>query len=187
MEEQSNDLGIVLAVAVPCLLLVLPAAWKAASLRGDIFNKWSERVDLAHAGLHDRAITELLGLQDDISEALGGATGFTPAEVWIDPDPLVRRANQCAELLHARDKLHGRFLRHRQLGPVLIPGVVAYVVGWLAATLYFTDVIKGLWAMVLGFVLGGLAIVTGVVVFGLYAYFESKLTAAEEMAAGKRG
>jgi hypothetical protein len=38
---------------------------------------------------------------------------------------------------------------------------------------------------VVGFALGGLAIGVALVIFCLYAYFEARLTAAEEMAAGE--
>jgi hypothetical protein len=174
-----------LGIAVGCLLPALGAGWKAASWRGDVYNKWSDRVDLAHAGLNERATRELVALQEAISEALGPA-GFIPAEVWTDPDPLVKRANRCGRLLRARERLRGRFRRLRQLGPILIPTVVAYILGWLAATLYFTDVVEASWAKWLGYAVGGLAVCVIVAVFCLYAYFESKLTAAEEMAAGER-
>lgn len=184
----SGHLGV-LVLSVACFVPVLPAAWKAASLRGDIFNKWSERVDLAHAGPNERATSVLLELQAQISEVVGG-TGdgvFNPAEVWLDSDPFIDRANRCASLLRARDKLRGRFRRHRQLGPTLIPLIVLYVVGWLLATLFFTEVIDRPWEKLLGFLLGGLAAGGALIVFSLYAYYEAKLTAAEEMAAGDRG
>lgn len=187
--SQSDQVGV-LVLSVACFAPVLPAAWKAASLRGDMFNKWSERVGLAHAGLNERATSELLALQAQITDVVvggGGGDGFTPAEVWLDPDPLVERANRCADLLRTRDKLRGRFRRHRQLGPALIPIVAVYVIGWLLATLYFTEVINSGWQKLLGLTLGGLAAVAALVTFSLYAYFEAKLTAAEEMAAGERG
>jgi hypothetical protein len=189
MDSSNSDHLGVLVLSVACFAPVLPAAWKAASLRGDIFNKWSERVDLAHAGLNERATSELLELQAQISEIVGG-TGegaFTPAEVWLDPDPFIDRANRCATLLRARDKLRGRFRRHRQLGPTMIPLIVVYVAGWLLATLFFTEVIHHPWEKILGFVLGGVAAAGALIVFALYAYYEAKLTAAEEMAAGDRG
>ena len=188
MDSSSSDHVGVLVLSVACFVPVLPAAWKAASLRGDIFNKWSERVDVAHAGLSERANAELLELQSQIAESVGGGSegAFTPAEVWLDPDPFIGRANRCATLLRARDKLRRRFRRHRQLGPTLIPLIVVYVAGWLLATLYFTEVLAERWEKWLGFTLGGVAASGGLIVFGLYAYYESKLTAAEEMAAGDR-
>ncbi len=68
----------------------------------------------------------------------------------------------------------------------MIPTVVGYVLGWASATLYFLDVLEHDWVKFVGFVLGGLAIGIGLAVFCLYAYFEGRLTAAEEMAAGER-
>lgn len=182
-----DDAIAVLALAVTCLIPALAAGWRAVSWRGDIFNKWSDRVEIAHAGLNERATSELVALQEAIVNALGGTAGFTPAEVWTDPDPLVAGANRCARLLRARDHLRGRFRRLRQLGPILIVTVAVYVLGWLAATLYFTRVIHTFWAKAVGLGVGGLAAAVALIVFVLYAYFESKLTAAEEMAAGEGG
>src|SRR5258708_3997575 len=119
-----------LAVSVACLLPALGAGWKASSLRGDIGNRWSDRVNIAHAGLHERAVVELTRLQVAIGEMLGGAVGsFSPIAVWTDPGPIVDRANRCAEILHTRDKLFARLRRHRRNGSFLIPIIVVYVIG----------------------------------------------------------
>src|SRR5438874_9036827 len=175
MESGSSDHLGILALAVVCLLPALGAAWKAASWRGDIFNKWSSRVDFAHAGLNERANAELVALQEALTDALGARGEFDPDSVAADPDPLVEHANRCAKLLKARDKVRGRFRRLRQLGPVLIPTVAAYLLGWGAATLYFTDVVERSWLKLVGFIVGGIAIAVAVAVFCLYAYFEAKL------------
>lgn len=126
---------------------------------------------------------ELIGLQDDLADVFAE---FTPAEVWVDPEPLLARANRCADLLRARDKLRGRFRRYRRLGPALIPTIAGYILGLISATLYFTEVVHESWTKWLGFALGGLAVAVALVIFALYAFCESKLTAAEEMAAGDR-
>lgn len=180
---EPNQLGI-LGLAAVLFLAALPALWKAAGLRGDTNKKWSERVEVAHAGLSERATSELLQLQNEIGTALGGATGFTPAQVWIDPDPLVKRANKCADLLRVRDKLHDRFRRHRRLGPILITPLIAYAIGVVAGTLYFTEVAHNLWMRNAAFLLDGLALAALVVIFAFYVYYEAQLTKAEELAKG---
>src|SRR6266567_4507188 len=182
MEPADPDQFKILTFAVVILLPALPVAWKAAGWRGDTFKKWSDRVDIAHAGLNERASAELVALQDDISDMLAGGL---PGEVSADPDPIVLRANRCAVLLRARDRLRGRFEKYRRLTYLLVPAVVSYFVGWLAGTLYFTEVMHKSWVKLTSFVVGGLAIVTTLCIYVLYAYFESKLTKAEEMAAGK--
>src|SRR4051812_5983232 len=122
-----------LAVAVACLLPALGAGWKASSLRGDIGNRWSDRVKIVRAGLHERAVVELTRLQVAIGEMLGGAVGsFSPVAVWADPTPIVERANRCAEILRTRDRLDARLRRHRRNGSFLIPIVTVYVFGWAA-------------------------------------------------------
>ncbi len=174
-----------LGVAVACLLPALGAGWRAASLRGDTFNKWSERVDVTHAGLTERAKSELLALQTEIGRVLGGAGGeFSPAEVIADPAPLVAAANRCADVLRARDKLRTRFRRHRRLGPFLLGIVAVYVVGWIVATLHYTDVVHPTAVGVIGVAIGGLAAVAGVTIFVMYAIYEARLARAEELSAG---
>src|SRR5438477_234467 len=98
---QTTNLGL----AVVCLLPALGAGWKASSLRGDIGGRWSERVNLIHAGLQKRAVDELTQLQVAIGKMLGGTAGsFSPVTVWADPGPIVDRANRCAEILRTGDK-----------------------------------------------------------------------------------
>lgn len=174
-----------LGVAVACLLPALPAGWKAAGLRGDIFKKWAERVDVAHAGLTERAKDELLHLQAEIAIALGGTSGsFSPAEILADPAPLVDGANRCADILRARDKLHTRFRRHRRLGPLLLGAVAMYVLGWILATLHFTDVVDPTWFGIAGLAVAGSAALGGILIFVIYATCESQLARAEELSAG---
>jgi hypothetical protein len=183
MRGQNPDQFKILTFAVVLLIPALGVAWKAAGWRGDTFKKWMDRVKLAHAGLHEKVTSELVALQDDITDMLAGGM---PAEVWVDPSPLVSRANRCAVLLRARDKLQGRFRRYCRLATFLIPTVTTYLLGWLGATFYFTQVVHKSWLKFAGFGLGGLAIAATLAIFISYAYFESKLTKAEEMAAGTR-
>jgi len=174
-----------LAVAVACLVPALPAGWKAASLRGDIFQKWAGRVDVAHAGLTERAKDELLDLQAEIANALGGTGGsFSPAEVIADPAPLVAGAKRCADILHARDKLHSRFRRHRRLGSLLLCVVAVYVLGWVVGILHYTEIVHSTWVGVVGLAVLGSAVLAAVIVFIVYAAGESQLARAEELSAG---
>lgn len=174
-----------LGIAVACLLPAIPAGWKAAGLRGDTFNKWSERVEIAHAGLTERAKDELIDLQTDIGTALGGpGLTFSPAEVIADPAPLVAGAKRCADILRARDKLHTRFRRHRRLGPILLGAVGIYIVGWILATLHYTDRVHPQLVGVVGIVVASLAAIAAIMVFIVYAVCESQLARAEELAAG---
>jgi hypothetical protein len=186
MAASDPDYVGVIPIAVACLLPAIIAGWKAASWRGDVFNKWSDRVTVTHAGLNERATRELIELQDEVSAALAGDPDqFSPAQLSVDPDPLVAHANLCARLLVARDRLRPRFRRYRLLGRILIPIIVLYVAGVILATLHFVEVLDGSWAKWVGLVTVAAAVIAGVMVFGLYAHYESRLTAAEEMAAGE--
>jgi hypothetical protein len=185
--SEPDHLGA-LAVAVACLVPAIPAGWKAASLKGDTFRKWAGRVDVAHAGLATRATGELVALQEQIGDVLGGpadSEALLPAQSFADPAPLVAGANRCADLLRTRDKLRRRFRRDCRLGPALIAAVAVYIPGWAAATLHYTDVVDPKWVGVVGLIVGGLAVAVAVAVFVLYAYYEGKLAAAEAKAAGQ--
>jgi hypothetical protein len=183
---QTTNLG----VAVACLLPALGAGWKASGLRGDIGSRWNDRVNIAHAGLHERAIAELTQLQIEIGELLGGAVGaFNPATVWADPGPIVKRANRCAQILRTRDRLQARLMRHRHNGSLLMPVVAVYVVGWIGVTLFTTRLFDWHWTRLHSVKTAGLwacgaAIVAGIIVVGVYAYYESKLAEAEELTSG---
>jgi hypothetical protein len=179
-----------LAVAVALLLPALPAGWKASNLRGDIGARWSERVNIVHAGLHERAVEELTRLQVATEEMLGGAAGaFSPVAVWADPAPIVERANRCAEILRTREKLHSWLRRHRRNGSLLIPIVATYVIGWAAVTLVVVKPVSWHWThwrwiKTAGLSMGAASIVAALLVYAAYTYYESKLASAEESASG---
>jgi hypothetical protein len=67
---------------------------------------------------------------------------------------------------------------------LLIPTIVAYVLGWLLITLHFTDQLEGDWAKIAGLALGSLALLSALAIFCLYAYLAAKLATAEELATG---
>lgn len=177
-----------LVIVVTCLLPAIAAGWKASSLRGDVGARWSSRVDIVHAGLHDLAVTELTSLQVEIGQMLGGvADAFSPAVVWADPGPIVESANRCADILRTRDRLRARLDRHRRNASFLIPIVAAYVVGLVAVALPVTRLLPWKWTRwhqekVAGLWICGVAIVAALAVYGVYTYYESKLSAAEELA-----
>ena len=141
MEPTEPDhLRILTLAVVPCCP---HCPWLGKQRGGEVTRARSGPigVEIAHAGLNERATSELVALQERISEVLGGSPAFLPAEIWADPEPLVKRANRCAALLRARDKVRGRFERYCGLASILIPTVAVYILGWSAATLYFTEVV----------------------------------------------
>jgi hypothetical protein len=173
--------------------LALPAiagAWKGAGLRGEMFAKWSSRVDVAHAGLNKLATSEVIALQDDLSNVFGGtndATNRPPAAVSVPADRFIERTRRCTDLLRTRDRLRRRFARYCLLGRTPVPIVCAYGAGVLIGTLHYTMVIGGHWSKTLALGLGGTGTVCALLFFSLYAYYESRLSAAEVLAAGATG
>ena len=169
-----------LLVAVACLVPALPAGWKASSLRGDIGARWTERVDISHARLHQRAVSELQALQQEIGDVLG--VSAIPGEVVVDPGPILDRVRGCAEILRVRDRVRARLRRHRRNGSFLLPIVVVYVIGWAAVTIYVTKAVSWHWLKEGGIGVCAAAIIAAIIVFAIYTYYESRLTAAEELA-----
>ncbi|HKI92501.1 MAG TPA: hypothetical protein VJ986_09380 [Gaiellaceae bacterium] len=173
----------VLGVAVACLVPALPAGWKAASLRGDSFNKWAERVDVTHVGLTERAAAELLDLQDRITDALGSSSAaFNPSQAIADPKPLIDGATRCASLLRTRDRLRPRFRRYSRLGSGLLTAVSVYVLSLLVGGLYYAGHLRDQWVRDAAFGAGGLAVGSAILLFCAYAYYENRLAVAEELA-----
>jgi hypothetical protein len=181
----SNDRAEILGVAAALMIPAVVAGWKAASLRGDINEKWSERVAVAHAGLTTLAVEELLALQIEIGRLLGGSGGgFDPGQVTIDPEPLTSRSERFGALIRARDSVQARFVRHRRLGPYLLGACVLYILGLGASTAVFEDVVDSEVVKVVGLGAVTLAIGIAVVVFILFAYYESRLASAEILSQG---
>lgn len=152
-------------------------------MRGDVFSKWNDRVEVAHAGLTERASIELLRLQERITEALGATDGpFEPTQVIADPRPLIEAASRCAALLKTRDRVRKRFRRYRRLGPVLLAAVTLYVLALIGGTLYYTDRMTNSWLKSSAIGVGAFAVLVAIILFVSYAYYENRLSVAEELA-----
>jgi hypothetical protein len=118
--------ALVVALLAPGVVGLL----KAASFRGDIFDKWNDRVDVTLAGLSERAVTELLVLQRDINTVLGGtAEGeFDPLKVVVDPSMLSGHVDKYQHCIGVRNKLRKQFAHLLKLGPISISCFVISVV-----------------------------------------------------------
>lgn len=157
----------------------LIGAWYAAGLRGELNRKWSQRVDVAHAGLAVRANAQLRALQAELADRLGfdQEGDFDPLSISVDPAPLVRLAGEAAETLKERELLRGRFRRHLALGTLFLWAALGYLAACACVAVgHFADM---QWAVVTGIVGLVCAVVFGAMLFGCYALHEHWLASAE--------
>jgi hypothetical protein len=169
-----------LAIYGAIVLALVGGIWKALGLRGDIYSRWHDRVDLAHAGLSDRALTTLVGLQKAISDLLGQPDAFAgPAAATIDPSPLAGRAETFTTLVSARNRLQTRLRRHLRLGPMLAGALVATLAGTILLAIFNGYLWRVHWFPVAGAALACPGVCLAVGCVSAYGYFEHCLSGAE--------
>lgn len=164
-------------------ILTLPAlAYFRRAVRwpAEVQRLWYDKSEQTHAGLNARAQVELIRLHQHIEQQLDPGGVIDPLSYVTDPDPLVRQARLCAELLATRDRVRRHVIWYRRLGwpqPFL---VAAYVIG-MALLIIRTLGRGGEWMTVLGLCLVGLTVLVALVIGILFLYFESRLTRADVM------
>jgi hypothetical protein len=170
-----------LGISVTLLLAGVGALWKAATFRGDMYEKWKARVDVSIAGLSERAVTQLLSLQQKIAELLGGSgeSDFDPLTVVVDPSELSEPVSHFQHIIEVRDKLERRFRRLLSLGRVFIAASGLYNIGLVTATVYVVEFTRNRWIGLIG--AGALLVgVLGMVIVAIaYVYFQQRLSSAE--------
>ena len=85
--------SLVIAPSLILILTIIGGLWKFASFRGDIFEKWSSRTDLAKAGLTEKAAEELRQLHRQIGELMGAGGQFDPTKVVAEPAQLLSKCS----------------------------------------------------------------------------------------------
>jgi hypothetical protein len=170
-----------LGISVTLLLAGVGALWKAATFRGDMYERWKARVDVTIAGLSERAKSQLFTLQEKITDLLGGSgeAEFDPLMVVVDPSELSEPVSQFQHLIAVRDKLELRFGRLLKLGRVFIAASGLYIIGLVATTTYVVEFTRNRWIGLVGgafLLVGVLGLVLGAIAF---VYFQQRLSSAE--------
>lgn len=179
MKLQVLSLGLVL------LLAVLAAVWRMASLRGETFDKWRQRVALAEAGLSERAAEELRHMQIEISRLVGTEAQFDPSRVVADPGDLLAGVLRLKRLIEKRDRVQHRFRLLLLLGPIFFWTLLTLAVGIVLTIIYHGGLASN---SLLGDVGIAICAVSGAIVvicFGVYAYLQQFLSGAEILSASK--
>lgn len=109
---------------VVLFVAITGAIVRTTSLRGDLVQKWRDRVRVTEAGLSERAATELRTLQQSIHDLLGTGVSFKPAHVVADPGELLSSVKRIQELIDARDGIQGSYNKLLGIPSVFFWGLV---------------------------------------------------------------
>ncbi|WP_147430130.1 hypothetical protein [Frondihabitans australicus] len=157
------------------------AVWASISLRSNTDQRLRSRVDIAYAGLEERARETFQKLRDDIDRLYPTSTApFDPATAFQDPGALGQSAKKGVAILRMRSVIEARFHRMLAVCSWIRNGAFTFTALVVAATaLYFLSFdLKVLWGIVAGAaVLVFLACVVGVLTF---AWLESSIQKAVE-------
>jgi hypothetical protein len=178
------DSGVV-GVAVAVLAVLAASAWKAAALRSDLISDWSQRIDLAKAGLEERAVEVLVEIQVQISAVvLRPGEPFDPARAIADPAGLRSHVDKYIAVMDARDGLRTRLRAILKVGPVLFWLLVAEIVVVAVCSSYYCgfhrERMVGQMSMLIALLIAILLAAT----FARFAINLNRLSRAEILAAG---
>jgi hypothetical protein len=152
------------------------ALYRAATMRGDLSEQWSTRVEVAEAGLADRATTEALKLQDEIADLIGSEP---PRLATVDPAPLAHRAADFQKTLIIGNRLPMYFQWLLRLGPAAIGIAAAFLLALAAVFLDNAEIVMSELLRVGGIVLGIAAVVLGLILFAAFIFLNQRLSGAE--------
>ena len=169
----------ILSLGAVILLADLGVLLKVASLRGDIYSKWQQRVFLAEAGLSEKAAEELRHLKVQIDRIVGTRAQFDPTRVVTEPADLLANVLRFKRLIETRERLQGQFRQLRNLGPVLVFTSLAFAVGIVLMFAHYGELTSNTFVRDAGTVLCVIFGAVAVVCCGIYIYLQHCLSGAE--------
>lgn len=133
----------VVGIGVAALLVIGPAIFKAANVKGDTNNKWSTRVDLALVALDDKIVRELTEIHSATASLLPSANApFDPVQAIADPSPLSERIERTAVYYAARVRMTNDLARACKLGRKFIASLSMIASATVLLTLFYAELIK---------------------------------------------
>lgn len=155
------------------------ALFRAATMRGDLSERWTTRVEVAEAGLAERATNEALMLQDEIAGLIGAGSSSPPLLATVDPNPLAHRAADFQKTLIVGNRLPAYFRWLLRLGPAAIVIASFFILSLAAVFLNNSELIESGLLRVGGIVLGITAVFFGLLLFAAFIFLNQKLSGAE--------
>jgi hypothetical protein len=153
--------------------------WKAATLRGDMREKWAPRVADAEAGLADRATTEAVAMQSEIADVIGSRPGALPRLATLDAAPLAKQAAEFQKTLTMGSRVPNDFRRLLRLGPFAVAFAVFFLFGLAAVFVDNSELLTSPILRVGGLVVGLGAAGLGVLLLSAYVVLNQRLSGAE--------
>jgi hypothetical protein len=155
------------------------ALWRAASLQGEISKEWSERVEDTKVALEDRATTELLEMQAEITRIFGAGSGSPPRLATHDPGLLSEKASAFQKTLATSSRLERNFKLLLGIGPLLIVASAAFLIGVAATYVDNSDLASSQILRVGGEIVGGAGVALGALLMIAYVVLNQRLSGAE--------
>jgi hypothetical protein len=155
------------------------ALWRAASMRGDISKEWDERVTDTKVALEDRATTELLEMQSEITRIFGAGAGSPPRLATLNPGLLAEKASAFQKTLAISSRLDRDFRLLLQVGPLLVVAAAAFLVGVAATYLDNSDLAPSSALRLAGELVGGAGVAFGILLVIAYVVLSQRLSGAE--------
>lgn len=153
---------------VVLFVAITGAIVKTSDMKGDLVQQWRQRVQLAEAGLSERAAAELRALQRNIQDLLGTGIHFEPGHVVADPGALLSSVHRFQRLIEVRDGLRGTYDLLLTLPRVFFWGLVAADAGVVMLFVRFSGVWANWW---LGWIGGAVfSVATVVLAWALWRY-----------------
>lgn len=155
------------------------ALWRAATLRHEMTKEWDERVKDTELALDDRATTELLEMQGEITRIFGAGAGSPPRLATQDPGILAEKASAFQKTLGCKSRLDRDFQLLLRVGPLLIIASAAFLIGVAAVYLDNAELVSSGALRVGGEVVGGCGVALGIFLVIAYVALNQRLSGAE--------
>jgi hypothetical protein len=155
------------------------ALWKAASLRADLGKDWTSRVATAEAGLADRATSEALSMQRQITEMIGSGSGKLPRLATVDATPLAGQAGELQKTLQIGARVPRDLKWCLRLGPLMTAAAITFLLGLGAVFLDSSELLTSGPLRIVGLVFEAAALLSGLVLIAAYVILNQRLSGAE--------
>lgn len=155
------------------------ALWRSATLRHEISKEWDERVKDTKLALEDRATTELLEMQAEITRIFGAGAGSPPRLATQDPGLLGEKASAFQKTLAIKLHLDRDFRLLLKVGPLLIIASAAFLLGVAAVYIDNAELASSSALRVGGEIVGGCGVVLGILLVVGYVVLNQRLSGAE--------
>lgn len=155
------------------------ALWRAASFEGDKSKEWGQRVEDSEVALEDRATTELLEMQAEITRVFGAGTGSPLRLATQQPALLAEKASAFQKTLAVLSRLEWDFRLLLGIGPLLVAAATAFLIGVIAVWVDNSELMSSSFLRTAGEIVGGSGLALGLILMFAYVVLNYRLSQAE--------